>query len=302
MLPQPTNANESLLSPISPFSLLLFFCNACTEYYKGSQQTVIKPVLTDEEKFRFDLEGYLIIKNVLSREQCQRLSDLSDEVWPRTADDDAFRRTSDVSRWGQPFLDLIDHERVLPYLIELIGGRLRIDHDYSIYMQKTAPSGRIHGGPRIFETDHWYYYNDGVMRNGLTVATWALTDAREGDGGFVCIPGSHKTNFMKILPERVRTHDERPEYVRQPELLAGDVLIFTEALMHGTREWTADHERRTLLFKYSPPHSSWAKAPYDPANYPDATEQQIRLMAPPSIEDHGRVVSKAKRRARVPSK
>jgi hypothetical protein len=247
-------------------------------------------VLTDEEKFRFDLEGYLVIKGVLTREECQVLSDLSDEAWPRQPEDGLYRRTPFVSQWGRPFLDLIDHDKVLPYLIELIGGRVRIDHDYSIYMQKGAPSMRIHGGPRLFETDHWYYYNDGVMRNGLTVATWTLTDAGPGDGGFVCIPGSHKTNYMRNLRDEVREHSERPEYVRQPELEAGDVLIFTEALMHGTREWTAAHERRALLFKYSPPHSSWAKEPYDLDAYASATPRQKRLMAPPSVEAHRSVI------------
>jgi len=68
----------------------------------------------------------------------------------------------------------------------------------------------------------------------------------------------------------------------QPELLAGDVLIFTEALIHGTAAWKAAHERRTLLYKYSPPHSSWAIQPYDVSRYPNASEQQRRLMAPPS--------------------
>ena len=55
--------------------------------------------------------------------------------------------------------------------------------------------------PRRYETDHWYYYSDGIMRNGLTVATWALTDVGPGDGGFVCVPGSHKTNFLPDLPD-----------------------------------------------------------------------------------------------------
>ncbi len=68
------------------------------------------------------------------------------------------------------------------------------------------------------------------------------------------------------------------------------MLIFTEALIHGTREWTAGHERRTLLYKYSPGYQSWAREFYDPADYPDASERQIRLMASPSIEAHPRVV------------
>ena len=249
-----------------------------------------RSALSDEEKFRFDLEGYLVVPGVLSASECSGLSELSDRIWPRQTDDGPFRRTANVSKWHHRFLELIDHPTVLPYLIALVGSRLRLDHDYCIYMQPGAKGTALHGGPRLVETDHWYYYSDGVMRNGLTVATWALTDAGPGDGGFVCVPGSHKTNYLRNLPKDVRSFERRPEYVRQPTLRAGDVLIFTEALIHGTAAWSASHERRTLLFKYSPPHSTWAKTPYDLAEYPAATPQQRRLLALPSVEDHPRVV------------
>ena len=181
-------------------------------------ETPSRPALTDEQKFLFDLEGYLVLPGVLSAAECDALSDLADEVWPRQAGDGPFRRAEAVSEWGQPFLDLMDHPAVLPVLAALIGSRLRIDHDYCIFMQPGAPSQPIHGGPRRIETDHWYYYSDGIMRNGLTVATFALSDSSEGDGGFVCIPGSHKTNFMRNLPEAVRDQTEQPHYVRNPPL------------------------------------------------------------------------------------
>lgn len=246
--------------------------------------------LTSEQKFLFDLEGYLVLPGVLSAAECDSLSALADQAWPRQPEDGPFRRTEAVSLWGKPFLDLMDHPKLLPVLVELIGSRLRIDHDYCIFMEKGASAMDIHGGPRRIETDHWYYYSDGIMRNGLTVATFALTDSREGDGGFVCVPGSHKTNFMQHLPKAVRTHEELPHYVRNPPLSRGDVLIFTEALMHGTRPWQADHERRALLYKYSPPHSTWRIKPYALDDYPDATAQQRRLMAPPSVENHQKVI------------
>ena len=47
-------------------------------------------MLSDEEKFRFDLEGYLVIPGVLSAEECAVLSQQSDHVWPRQAQDAAF--------------------------------------------------------------------------------------------------------------------------------------------------------------------------------------------------------------------
>ena len=173
--------------------------------------------MTDEEKFRFDLQGFLVVGGILSPEQCEALSRQADEQWPRSSDDGLFRRTADISRWGPNFLNLMDHPRILPYLFELIGPGVRADHDYCIFMQQGAEGQNLHGGPMLHETDHWYHYQDGVIRNGLTVVTWALTDANPGEGGFTCLPGSHKTNFLKHFPKDVASH-QRMFFIRHQHI------------------------------------------------------------------------------------
>jgi ectoine hydroxylase-related dioxygenase (phytanoyl-CoA dioxygenase family) len=68
------------------------------------------------------------------------------------------------------------------------------------------------------------------------------------------------------------------------ELAAGDVVVFTEALTHGTAPWRARHERRTLLYKYSPGSSSWGKDEALPAELaPMLTERQRLLFEPPYV-------------------
>ena len=94
--------------------------------------------LTDEDKFLFDLRGFLVVKNVLGADECAELVALADAVWPREPEDGPYRRCNGISRWHQRFVDLIDHDKLLPYLIELVGSRLRIDHDYCIFMRKAA--------------------------------------------------------------------------------------------------------------------------------------------------------------------
>lgn len=143
-------------------------------------------------------------------------------------------------------------------------------------MKNGATKGGLHGGG----ANHSYKYHDGVMRNGLTTFVFALTPARKGDGGFCCIPGSHKTNFRPNIPQEVRQFKRSAHYVVQPEVDAGDLLIFTEATVHGTLPWTSDQERRSFLFKYSPGHSNGRNDDYDLDDYPNLTEQQQRLLAP----------------------
>jgi len=243
--------------------------------------------MTPEEKFIFDLEGYLVLKGILSSNEVDEVNALADSVWSGDYPENGLRRTGQVSKWGPATQCLMDHPGIVPYLKELLGPFVRIDHDYSIFMRRNGRAGRLHGGPTmqsgVQAADHWYRYHDGVMRNGLTVFTFCLTHAGANDGGFGCIPGSHKSNFIGHIPDTVRNWEKKAHYVRQVEVDAGDVIIFTEALVHGTIPWQADHERRSLLYKYSPGHSSWSENYYEKKDYPNATEQQQRLMAPPSI-------------------
>ena len=78
-------------------------------------------------------------------------------------------------------------------------------------------------------------------------------------------------------------------YVVQPIAKAGDVLLFTGALVHDTRLWQAKHERRTFLYKYSPGHISYSQNYYNADDYFNPTDQQRRILSPPSAD--GRFVS-----------
>lgn len=234
--------------------------------------------MTGEEKFQVDLEGYLVIKDVLTKDEVAEMNSFIDKGEMKDR----------PSLWGKSFKNLIDHPKILPYLIELLGPYVRLDHDYAIIMNKGEKRGGLHGGEdgghaRGNVGDHWYKYRDGVIRNGLCVMTYNLTDAPEGVGGFSCIPASHKSNFALEIPKEVRSFERSAHYVVQPPLEAGDVLFFTEALIHGTMPWKADHQRRALLYKYSPGHSSWSSNYYDISKYDGLTEQQKRMLLPPSI-------------------
>ena len=247
--------------------------------------------MTDEEKFVFDLEGYFVLKNVLNEDELKEMNAVADEAMGRGGG-----RGGRVCQWGPQFTNLIDHPRILPYLLDLLGPKFRLDHDYCIFMQKGDTGGGLHGGTdggaHMGEADHWYKYTNGVMRNGLSVFTFFLTPARQGDGGFACIPGSHKSNFYREIPGEVRQFKRRPSYVVQPEVEAGDALFFTEALVHGTMPWTADHQRRALLYKYSPGHSAWSGNFYNLEEFDSLTDQQRRILQPPSIGGRPDVVAR----------
>ena len=55
-----------------------------------------------------------------------------------------------------------------------------------------------------------------------------LVDHPAGAGGFTCIPGSHEAAFP--VPERLEV-----DLAVEVPLRAGDLVVFAEALTHGTR-------------------------------------------------------------------
>ena len=98
----------------------------------------------------------------------------------------------------------------------------------------------------------------------------------------MCIPGSHKSNYS--VPEDVASLDRDIGVVQQVEAKAGSAIIFTEALAHGTLPWSAEHDRRSILYKYSPAQLSWAQH-YLPEGVEEVmdelTPDQRALLVPP---------------------
>ncbi len=234
--------------------------------------------MTEAEIFEFDLNGYIVYRNLLTREQVDRMNGLLDEHLGEDAYNFPFLHLAPV------FMEVMALPRTLRILRTIIGDWLRLDHAYGLQMDtRSVERGDIrpnlHGGPREDHGEHQYQWFNGKMYNGLTVVMYALEDVHPGDGGFICVPGSHKTNMAFRPPPD-------SHLVVNPSCMAGDMLIFTEALVHGTNAWVSPNKRRSLLYKYSPGHSTWAVPKrWEKLQALAANDLQRDLLRPPSIED-----------------
>ena len=235
--------------------------------------------LTAQQRYFFDLNGYLVLDGVLPRRDVEHLDAMVDaqRMLPPGPSIESQRFGDEFLRWDAGFRDLLDHPAVLPILRDLLGDYLRLDHAYGIRMASRSSGLGLHGGGTPFDPSQYYLHRGGRMYNGLTTVTWPLVDSGPGEGGFGCIPGGHKAN--EPLPPEIPA-----DWVREIPLAAGSVLVFTEALTHCTIPWTAPHERKAVLFKYSPGHLAWGvwKEP-SRALWRSLTGQQRRLFQPPSV-------------------
>jgi hypothetical protein len=245
------------------------------------------------EAYLFDLQGFVTIEGALDATEVAELDTLFEahvqaDV-PADADTWRFEYPFD---WSPAVRRLIDHERLRPILVEVLGEGYRLDHDYADLIRRgKGPIGTmLHGGGTPHSFAEWYDFRDGRPRSGLAVVAINLRDVGPLDGGFAAIPGSHKANLA--YPPEWRELDvdlatERP-FVRRVTGPAGTAVVFTEALTHGTLPWTGPGERRTLFLKFSPAAISWSAAYYDADRYPELTERQRAILEPPNARYRNR--------------
>jgi len=264
--------------------------------------------MNEHEKYLFDLRGYLVVKNALSSEQVADLSQRfeahrevnehpifgSDRTQFRQDDDPAWSAAS-LLELGGTYIDLIDLPTIAPYLETLLGPNYRLDHDYTKVDNAERSRGLyLHGGGQgaggpsdlVGPSDGgqcFYRFSNGRFFNGLIAVGFELNTVTQGDGGFACIPGSHKVNFELPSDWKIsKTQEDVPECVNHVAAAAGDAIIFTEACAHGTIPWRGNRERRTIFYKYCPHAVAWSPCYYNSDNYPGLSDIQRAMLTPPS--------------------
>lgn len=263
--------------------------------------------LTEAEKYLFDVHGYLVIEGALSAQEVAAANTAVDAHADRIN-----RRPNDLSRgssalqgkfgrgdlngmltWEKPhcdpFRNMMAHPSVTPYLEELIGPGFRLEGLGMITMDKGTEGFWFHEGGEPHDRSRGFLYHNGRMFCGMTNVAVQLTDVGPADGGFACVPGSHKANYP--CPDDIRLYQEHQDRIVQLAANAGDAILFVECLMHGALPWVAKHQRRTMIIRYMPGvMSEGVMGTYTPPPfYDELSEAQKAVISQPSYrsEDKG---------------
>ena len=251
-------------------------------------------MLTDEERYLFDLNGYIVLENVLTPKEVADANaaidchidkmrvrppeqSLSGES-PGLKGEFGRGEMGGMLAWEEPyclpFRHMLAHPRIVLALNEILGKGFRMDHHmFLLSMEKGAEGHTFHGssGPG-FDPNQYYIWQNGRMHNGLTVVTFQLTDVNPGDGGVSVIPGSHKSNVA--CPSSIRRYEKHQGEIRQVVCKAGGAVIFIEATTHGTLPWTADHPRRSILTRYTAGNMAYVPS-YDIPEWANERERAV---------------------------
>lgn len=271
--------------------------------------------LTPEEAFQFDLKGYLVLTGALDRARVLALADQvaaldnkgSDElpwsipVWTPVINE---YRVLNILDPVPVALDLVDDEAFYGRVEALMDAPFRLTEAYTI-SRGPGMGLYLHNIPEPIAT---YRLVEGQPRTSYLKAVIPLVDNAPGDGPFCVIEGSHKPHapypYSKLDPdwdpatkdhaivEMMEGHEDgRPKVewssipgFKELPVRAGDVILFTESLIHGARKNAGTGRRRGLYLGYGPSFcANWHGVQYSPEILAQATERQRFLMSGPNV-------------------
>ena len=209
------------------------------------------------DHYVFDLQGYLVFEHALDPGAVDRLRSVIDaQSLPpltRPSNGSASAAAAACSRGTRPSATCWTTRWRWQCWRSSIGPYVRLDHAYGIAMRPGTSGLGLHGPAEPFDSSQYYVHRMGVIRNGLVSLSWSLSDGVAGDGGFGCIPGSHRAS-SPLPPGAESLVVEVPQS-------AGSLLVFTEALVHCTIPWQGTSTRQAVLYKYSPGSTAWDPSP-----------------------------------------
>ena len=261
--------------------------------------------MNETQRYWFDTQGYFIVPNVLSEAD---LVGLRSTMGPAVEQHDPNAEHVNPLHWSPEWRALMDLPPLRAILESLVGNHelrkfrqtkygeqflptYRLDHiNVHQHVEKGFPGMNLHGGWNTSGGSQSFRYHDGDFYNGLVVVSFEMFDTEANGGGFCCIPGSHKANLP--LPSGwSEKGGDADGLLKGISAKAGDAVIFTETLVHGTLPWKVDAPRETAFYKFSPHGTSWTADYFNPEDYlhyDDMSDRQLALLEPPNARYIGR--------------
>ncbi len=222
------------------------------------------------QRLHFDIYGYVLLKNVLTLGEVERMKsalhradkdpnlDVDSRVYANR-NGDHYVLLGNLVEYDSALLEYAVHPKLVPLVEEVVGGKVRLDETEAIINSRDPDADLRELEKRCYNpigfhrgTQHgWGTYIEQNKFHCVFVKTLAyLTDVGPDDGGTAFIPGSHRLTWDRSEIIEAAMSDD--SLVCQVEAEAGDVLLFPESLIHSTTAITSDKERTILIAGYTP--------------------------------------------------
>jgi ectoine hydroxylase-related dioxygenase (phytanoyl-CoA dioxygenase family) len=206
--------------------------------------------MTPEERYRYDVSGYLLIEDAIEPDALTKLNQRLD-LWEQKAVAQHQQmsetvnpevRYDDILNQEPSLLPLVTNPLTLPYIDEMVS-RPRLKSTWLTFKFKGGTT-TSHSNHTPSVTHNFYHFN-GRIHHNLFQVFYAMRDIPPGGGSLQVIAGSHKANYP--APPDAALEEM---WVEIP-MKAGSVLLFTHDLRHRSLNRSAA-VRRTVIFTYCP--------------------------------------------------
>jgi phytanoyl-CoA hydroxylase len=159
-------------------------------------------LLSDKQKAFYDENGYLVLDQLFTPEECAQLRADADE-----AANGRFTNSLDLHRRRQAFHDLILSPKLLPILDELQGTRMIPVGSVFFYCKPCNP---LENG----SNPHQDNYAAKAPIGSYLVCGVALDDADESNGSLVVYPRTHQLGDLPNTPCKNYDKDEQGNIIK----------------------------------------------------------------------------------------
>lgn len=237
------------------------------------------------DEYLFDLNGFLVLRAVLSPEEVAdanvRIDAIPRELgrgeWHGSIMREDYPEHRGISyqqayELGGTFERMIDHPNYVNYVLRFVGGE---DYDFFhgpafidenfVLLRGPGEAIPLHGGGHDACKRMAYQFRNGRFMCGQLNLLVALTDIGADDGATMVIPGSHKSNLIHPSYHDGDRHEiwwsesagasmEGIAGAIQVHMNAGDAILFVDATAHGSAKRRNEGERRVAVYRFG---SAW---------------------------------------------
>ncbi|MBL4576143.1 MAG: phytanoyl-CoA dioxygenase family protein [Opitutaceae bacterium] len=173
-------------------------------------------MVSDLDKYLFDLRGYLLLEKALNTQEVEDLNACLETIplkepdeWHGHVHSHVFASANEglnlqqIYEAGAPFEKLIDHPSWIDHVKLFVGGQESFDAQHGpLFIDENFVSIRgpgeaigLHSGAVPWVKRCQFLVRDQQFNCGQINILIALNDIGPGDGATMVIPGSHKSNF-----------------------------------------------------------------------------------------------------------
>ncbi|MBI2431905.1 MAG: phytanoyl-CoA dioxygenase family protein [Candidatus Hydrogenedentes bacterium] len=249
------------------------------------------PPLTKEQLAQFERDGYVLVENLLDKEETDLLLKIAkaDQGIQKgaTARKDArgnyTRLTLRNELYDDMYSAIVRSPRIVDRMEQLLGGEV-----YHYHHKMMLKEPRV-GGAWEWHQDYGYWYNNGCLFPYMASCLIAVDRATKENGCLQVIRGSHLMGRVDHVtleggqtsadPERVEKALERMELV-YCEMAPGAGLFFHGNLLHRSDMNASDYSRWSLICCYNAARNDPYKVHHHPnysylEKWPDSKIKEI---------------------------